>query len=184
MNLTSAILFATECHKNQQRKYNHLSYIVHPLDVMNELIDCGFYEHEELLMAAVLHDVVEDCNITITDIGNKFGYKTAMFVQDVTKSDLTYRGNTRKDCWNYYINYLRSKSAKSKALKIIDRYCNLKDYTNIWHILDAKQRKFIKNVYIIESKLLVDICDNKEKSVALCNVIFKLNTRITYLESL
>lgn len=180
-NLSSAIIFATECHKNQTRKYNNLPYIMHPLDVMNTLVDCGFYEHEELLIAALLHDVVEDCNITITEIARRFGFKVSNFVQDVTKSNLTYQGNTREERWNYYIDYLKNKCAQSKALKIADRYCNLKDFCREWHVLSDNNKKFVQEVYLEEAKSLLRVCDNEEASVPLSNVIFKLNTKINHV---
>lgn len=175
MTLDSAIVFATECHKGQTRKYSGLPYIVHPLAVMNTLIDCGFSYHEDLLVAAVLHDVVEDCGITITEIGNKFGHIAASFVQDVTKSDKIYYGKTREEKWNNYCNYLYTKSTCSKALKIADRYCNLKDFLQNYYTLNSKTREFIENVYKKEAELLVKVCDS-DTSVQLHNTVYQLQS--------
>lgn len=176
MTLDSAIIFATECHKGQTRKYSGLPYIIHPLAVMNTLIDCGFSYHKDLLVAAVLHDVVEDCGITITEIGNKFGHVAASFVQDVTKSDKTYYGKTSEDKWRNYLSYLSLKSPLSKALKIADRYCNITDFYRDWYKLEDTTRNFVENVYIKEAKDLIEICENEEKSIPLCNVIYKLSS--------
>ena len=66
MKLKKAIEFATKAHEGQVRKYTGEPYIVHPLEVA-EIVKT--VEHtEEMLMAAVLHDTVEDTDTTIEDI--------------------------------------------------------------------------------------------------------------------
>lgn len=59
--LSKAIIIATKAHEGQVRKISGLPYIVHPLAVMQILLDYG-YNDEKMLAAAVLHDVIEDCD--------------------------------------------------------------------------------------------------------------------------
>ena len=69
--IEKAIQFATEAHEGQIRKYTGEPYIVHPLAVMETV---STVEHtDEMLMAAVLHDTVEDCDVTLDDIVSHFG---------------------------------------------------------------------------------------------------------------
>ena len=59
--LSKAITIATRAHRDQVRKQSALPYIVHPLEVMNTLVQYGYWD-QTLLSAAVLHDVIEDCH--------------------------------------------------------------------------------------------------------------------------
>ena len=75
--LEKAIQFATKAHEGQVRKYTGEPYIVHPLAVMETV---ATVEHtDEMLMAAVLHDTVEDCDVTLDDIVTEFGEIVARF---------------------------------------------------------------------------------------------------------
>ena len=69
--LDKAIQFATKAHEGQTRKYTGEPYIVHPLSVM-EIVKTVDHT-EEMLMAAVLHDTVEDTDVTLQDIDREFG---------------------------------------------------------------------------------------------------------------
>lgn len=180
MTIDSAIIFATECHKGQTRKYSNLPYIVHPLAVMNTLIACG-YKNENLLSAAILHDVVEDCKITRIEIANKFNHQIATFVSDVTKSPMNYRGDTRMEKWQYYLNDLDSKDVLSKALKVADRYCNIKDYFNSWNQLSDNEKKFVCEVYVLEAEMLLQICI-RHKCKAFKNTLELLDAAIKWSE--
>jgi len=65
--LNSAIELASNAHFFQRRKKSGLPYIVHPLDVMNILIQYGVTD-EFVLSLAVLHDVYEDCDKMYRDV--------------------------------------------------------------------------------------------------------------------
>lgn len=58
--LNKAIDIAHRAHEGQKRKYSGLPYIVHPLEVLTTLIQNGVTD-QTILSAAVLHDVLEDC---------------------------------------------------------------------------------------------------------------------------
>ena len=78
-----AINFAVEAHNGQFRKGTTIPYIVHPLIVMDTLI---MHEaNEDLVIAGVLHDVVEDSQYTIEDIREKFGDRVAELVGYATE---------------------------------------------------------------------------------------------------
>jgi (p)ppGpp synthase/HD superfamily hydrolase len=85
-----ALQFATTAHEGQVRKYTGEAYITHPIAVANNV--AIFYEQvfgidapQELVMAAVLHDVVEDSDVTIEEIDEMFGGEVAEYVWWLTK---------------------------------------------------------------------------------------------------
>lgn len=81
--LDSAIVFATIAHAGQFSKGSNLPYIMHPLDVMAHLrvrLDAP----TEMLVAAVLHDVVEDTGVSRETIERRFGPVVATLVDELT----------------------------------------------------------------------------------------------------
>lgn len=72
MSIESAIIIATKAHRGQVDKGGH-PYILHPLRVMlglapPTLIRLGPYQQTDLMLAAVLHDVVEDSDWSLEDL--------------------------------------------------------------------------------------------------------------------
>ena len=80
--LDSAIDLATKAHIGQKRLSGE-PYINHPIAVANTLILWGM--DIDSVIAGVLHDTVEDTNITLTQIENTFGRDVAFLVDGVTK---------------------------------------------------------------------------------------------------
>lgn len=80
--IADAYLFAADSHETQFRSSGE-PYIIHPVAVCDNLaqIQMDYYT----IMAALLHDVVEDTPVTIGDIKSQFGDKTAELVEGVTK---------------------------------------------------------------------------------------------------
>ena len=85
MNLQRAIEIATEAHKNQVDKCG-MPYILHPLTLMMRLKEKGY--GEDYLCVAVLHDVVEDTEVTLEDIiKEKFNQDVCYGVSQMTHED-------------------------------------------------------------------------------------------------
>lgn len=76
--LTRAIEFAAQRHEGQLRKGTDIPYIMHPLETA--AICSSMTSDEEVLAAAVLHDIVEDTDATIDDIKREFGSRVAAIV--------------------------------------------------------------------------------------------------------
>jgi (p)ppGpp synthase/HD superfamily hydrolase len=66
-----AIEFGARAHAGKYRKGTEVPYIVHPLGVMKILVEHG--ASEDLVVAGILHDTVEDTYVTLEDIRNSFG---------------------------------------------------------------------------------------------------------------
>ncbi|MEN4053428.1 MULTISPECIES: RelA/SpoT family protein [Sulfurimonas] len=83
--LKQALDFSIEAHKEQFRKSGE-PYIVHPILVAS--IVAALTNDESMAISALLHDVVEDTNISILEIEEKFGKDVAHLVSGLTKIDV------------------------------------------------------------------------------------------------
>jgi len=80
--IEQAYLLANEAHGNQLRKSGE-PYIVHPISVALILVELGM--DSDCIITALLHDVVEDTDIELSEIENRFGKTIAELVDGVTK---------------------------------------------------------------------------------------------------
>ena len=117
-NITErALRYATQAHAGQVRKYTAEPYINHPVAVARIVRDAAF--DDEVIAAALLHDVVEDCDVLISDIFGLFGSRVARFVGDVTDVSRPEDGNraTRKALDR---PHLSDASPEGKSIKLAD----------------------------------------------------------------
>lgn len=77
--LDKAIVFAVNAHKNTERRGKGFPYIVHPMEVV--YIVSTMTNDQEILAAAMLHDTVEDTDVTVEDIKREFGERIAEIVR-------------------------------------------------------------------------------------------------------
>ena len=115
--LQEAIKFATEAHGDQKRKYTGEPYITHPIAGMEIVREVP--HTEEMLMAAVLHDTVEDTPVTIEDIKTKFGTKVAELVNGLTDVSRPEDGN-RKTRKAMDRAHLAKQNAEVQTIKLAD----------------------------------------------------------------
>ena len=81
----SAISFAADKHRNQRRKDIEASpYINHPIALANILANEAGIEDEKVLVAAILHDTIEDTETTAQELADLFGDDVAAIVLEVT----------------------------------------------------------------------------------------------------
>ena len=67
----------------EQRRVSGEPYIIHPLNVASILVGLGM--DTETIIAALLHDVVEDTPVTLEEVSREFGREVALLVDGVTK---------------------------------------------------------------------------------------------------
>jgi len=82
LELEHAIDLASKAHKGQKRKSGE-PYIIHPLAVASTLIEWGM--DIDTVLAGVLHDTVEDTEVTLDELENTFGKDVSFLVDGVTK---------------------------------------------------------------------------------------------------
>jgi len=149
-----AFVYASAAHAaiDQRRKYTGDPYIVHPVEVCCRVSEV---EHTpEMLAAALLHDTVEDTEITIENIEQMFGKIVANLVSWLTDISKPEDGNraTRKAIDRKH-THLAPKAAQT--IKVADLIANTKDITE-FDIHFAK-------VYVNEKRLLLEGMNADEK---------------------
>jgi len=119
-----AAAFAAERHRDQRRKGKDASpYINHPLALANLLAhDCGERD-PTLLMAALLHDTVEDTGTTFAEIEQLFGADVAAIVREVTDDKSLSKAERRR----LQVEHAAHISRRAKLVKLADKICNLRD---------------------------------------------------------
>lgn len=116
-----AIEFAARAHRDHFRKGTKIPYIIHPLSVAKILIeyDCP----EELIVAGILHDTVEDTPVTIEDIRKSFGEKVAHLVESASEPDKSDTWENRK---KHTIEYLKTAPMDVLLLACADKLDNIR----------------------------------------------------------
>ena len=89
--VAKALEFATEAHKGQVRKYTNEPYINHPIAV-SKLV-ASVTDNQYMIAAALLHDTVEDTNVTLADINREFGGIIGVWVENLTDISKPGDGN-------------------------------------------------------------------------------------------
>lgn len=121
--ILEAVGYAAEKHKGQTK--NQAPYVLHPIRVAEHLLTLANINERDVLVAALLHDTVEDMKTTYQDIQKAFGSTVEGYVKEVTE-DLTLNPQERKD------QIIANASKKSQAaiqIKLAERYDNLKSLT-------------------------------------------------------
>lgn len=116
-----AYAFAELAHRGQVRKYTGEPYINHPMEVAIMVRNAG--GTQAMIAAALLHDVVEDTDKTMTDIHNEFGFEVMQMVNDLTDVSQPSDGNraVRKEVDRLHIF---AGSPESKTIKLADLISN------------------------------------------------------------
>jgi (p)ppGpp synthase/HD superfamily hydrolase len=124
--LKKAIEFAWKAHGEQKRKYTGEPYIEHPIAVSKKLEKLGF--HEDILCAAVLHDVVEDTQVTLHDIEKEFGITISKIVEELTDvyTSEKYPNIARKERKLLECYRLSKAGHYAKSIKLADMIDNTK----------------------------------------------------------
>lgn len=121
-----ALAYATAAHAGQFRKwYPEVPYIAHPTRVAAE-IAARPDATEEMVAAAYLHDVIEDCGVAYIDLLTGFGEGVADLVMELTNPSKGCKGPraVRKEMDRKHI---AAASREAKIIKLYDRLDNLSD---------------------------------------------------------
>jgi GTP diphosphokinase / guanosine-3',5'-bis(diphosphate) 3'-diphosphatase len=125
--LLRAIAFAAEKHRDQRRRDAGASpYINHPIAVATVLATEGNVSDELTLVAAVLHDTVEDTKTTFIELEEHFGPEVAQLVGELTDNKSLDKAERKQ----LQIEHAAHSSTAAKQLKIADKICNIRDITD------------------------------------------------------
>lgn len=124
VGLLRALAFAAEKHRDHRRKdVNASPYINHLIAVARVLAEEGGVTDEDLLVAAVLHDSVEDTKTTYAELEEHFGKRVAAIVREVTDDQMLAKEERKR----LQEEDAPRASAQAKQLKIADKICNIRD---------------------------------------------------------
>lgn len=114
----AALVLAVRAHQHQYRKGTETPYIVHVVHVSTILLRYGF--SEEVVLAGLLHDVIEDCGVEAEEIAEQFGDTVANLVVAVSKPpDLSW-----EDSRAAMVAHLETAGTDVAALKAADTLHN------------------------------------------------------------
>ena len=121
-----AAQFAIEAHRGAERRGKGFPYIIHPMEAA--AIVASVSNDPELLAAAILHDTVEDTDVTLEQIESLFGPRVARLVNNETGAlPKTYPWRTRRE---NQIEKLRQADRDSKLVAMGDKLSNLRAISN------------------------------------------------------
>jgi guanosine-3',5'-bis(diphosphate) 3'-pyrophosphohydrolase len=122
--LLAAATYAARQHSAQRRKGTRADpYINHPLQVAELIAQVGGHTELQTLMAAILHDTVEDTDAELEDIEREFGAEIAALVAEVT-DDKSLPKSERK---RLQVEHAPHLTPRAKVIKLADKLCNVTD---------------------------------------------------------
>lgn len=122
--LLQALKFAADHHRNQRRKGAHEPpYINHPIEVVEQLVRVGKVTDINILLAAALHDTVEDTSAKPEDIEANFGKRVREIVAEVT-DDKSLPKQERKQ---KQVEHAPHLSVEAKHVKLSDKISNIRE---------------------------------------------------------
>ncbi|MCR4428945.1 MAG: bifunctional (p)ppGpp synthetase/guanosine-3',5'-bis(diphosphate) 3'-pyrophosphohydrolase [Caldiserica bacterium] len=147
--IREAYEFALKAHALQRRESGE-PFINHPLQVASVLLELE--ADEPTIIAALLHDVVEDTELTLEDIQSKFGEEVALLVDGLTKiSGLSYASKEERRVENLRkILLAMARDVRVVLIKLADRLHNMRTLS---HLSQEKQKEIAKETLEIYAPL-------------------------------
>jgi len=137
ISIHNAIIFAAQMHKNQVRKGTDIPYIVHPMEVMYILTknNCD----KDVIIAGILHDVLEDTSATPDDVRKLFGAHVLSLVMSETQDTEKPWKERRQNA----LLKIQSDSMEAQQVCCADKLSNIKSiYADKLAIGDAVFNRF------------------------------------------
>ncbi|AYF43388.1 MULTISPECIES: RelA/SpoT family protein [Halobacteriovorax] len=164
--LRKAYLFAEKSHEGQMRSSGE-KYIIHPLNVAATLVK--LHMDLDTIIAGLLHDVVEDCNVTPEEIEKEFTTEIAQIVVGLTKiSKMKFKSKEQSQAENFRkMVVAMAQDLRVIIVKLADRMHNMK---TLQYVREEKQKRIAEetlDIYVpLASRLginsvkieLEDIC--------------------------
>lgn len=143
-----AIVFATRAHRGMVRKGTSTPYILHPLEAAS--IVATMTDNKDIIAAAVLHDVVEDTDITLEQLEKKFGHIADLVAEE---SENKREQQPAEETWKIRkqetIEHFKMKASKeAKMIALGDKLSNIRaiymDYQtlgdSLWERFNQKDK--------------------------------------------
>jgi GTP pyrophosphokinase len=141
--------WARKAHEGQVRKTGD-PYITHPVTVALMLAEYGL--DEPTLAAALLHDTVEDTNLTLAEISGEFGDEIARLIDGVTKLDRV-RYSNREQAQAATIRKMVVAMAQDVRVLIIKLFDRLHNLRTVHALRDEKQQRVARETLDVYAPL-------------------------------
>mgnify|MGYP002794876996 CR=1 FL=1 len=141
--------FAEQAHRGQKRSSGE-DYFIHPCAVVEILADFGF--GSSTVIAAFLHDVLEDTSVTYDELREQFGDEICELVEGVTKLDkLQFVNREEAQAENFRkIFVAMAKDLRVIIIKLADRLHNMR---SLQYLPEEKQKRIAKETLDIYAPL-------------------------------
>lgn len=152
--------FAKEKHAGQYRASGE-EYIFHPL--CTAIILTTVYADTETICAGLLHDVIEDCDVTKSELEESFGKDVAKLVDGVSKISKMHFSTENEALIEYYKKIIvgMSEDVRVIIIKLADRLHNMR---TLWALPPEKQKEKAKEVLEILAPIAHHLGIHKIKS--------------------
>ncbi len=146
---------------NGQKRVSGEDYIIHPLNVA--FILSGIHADSKTIEAALLHDTIEDCEVSYEEIENLFGIEVAKLVESITKINrLNFSGDTEALIANQRkILVGMTEDVRVIILKLADRLHNMR---TLWALSEKRQKANAKETLDIFTPIAHRLGINSIKS--------------------
>ncbi|MFW6173559.1 MAG: HD domain-containing protein [Elusimicrobiota bacterium] len=148
--IKAAEKFATKKHHGQTRKFTGKPYIIHPQQV-SELVS-NYGGSLDMIAAAWLHDVMEDCGVKFEKIKEKFGDKVAKLVKELTIPPYADKSGKKSD---YIAKEMEIMSSDGLTIKLCDRLSNVLNF-------EIAHPKFVLK-YAPKTKFILDSLEDSQR---------------------
>ena len=158
--IVEAIQFAAIAHDGTYRKGTRIPYITHVIEA--GLIAMSLTDDEETIIAAILHDIVEDTSFELIDIEKQFGSRVAELVSYESEDKMQHI--PASESWKIrkkaFLNHLKDAPLEVKIICLSDKLSNMrmsiKTYDEkgdeMWLVFNQKDKKeqewYYRNIYI------------------------------------
>jgi guanosine-3',5'-bis(diphosphate) 3'-pyrophosphohydrolase len=125
--LLRALEFSAAKHRDQRRKDREASpYINHPIEVASVLANVGGVGDLTTLVAAILHDTIEDTRTTGKELDAHFGREVRLLVEEMSDDKSLLKAERKR----LQVEHAPSLSDRAKRIKLADKICNIRDVTH------------------------------------------------------
>ncbi len=121
----AALRMAADAHKGQTRKWTGRPYIYHPVRVATQAREYGM--SDDAVLAALLHDTLEDTNLRPEAIQMALGSRVLELVEELTNPSKKHPNLRRAERKQMDREHLAKASQEARLLKLIDRTDNLRE---------------------------------------------------------
>lgn len=151
--------FAINAHGNQERKYTGVAYTTHLEETAQLLWEYTDGKADtDMYVAALLHDVVEDTDKTLLDVGKHFGHDVMGLVGELTIDESEKEKEGKK---KYLTRKINTMSDRAFLIKLCDRLNNVTGLSD-----KTIPNKFVA-WYIRETQYILDNIERKTNDVGL-----------------